>query len=315
MSKKTLKILTVIMLLVLLTCTFVFADTGDNTEYDNGTTYYDTDSGPSGGDADGILRMIFYLIVSELPLPLKLIVIAGLFIFYVFIKKGGKINKKEKVRVPIKPVVVDRVETRIKDYTEEIERGLQLTDENFNANKFLGWVEEVFMSIQVAWMERDWEKVRPFEDDNLFHKHQMQLQDYKDKHIINIMERININQSLLYEYKTDKEYEHMKVYMQVRMNDYVIDERTREVVKGDEDREYHMKYILTFTRKFGVMTDSQKSNMSTHKCPNCGAPLSMTISGKCEYCSVIITTGEHDWVLSDLDSIKADTVISGGGMR
>ena len=35
-------------------------------------------------------------------------------------------------------------------------------------------------------------------------------------------------------------------------------------------------------------------------CPNCGAPTQVTIAGKCDYCGSIITTGEHDWVLSGL---------------
>ena len=39
-----------------------------------------------------------------------------------------------------------------------------------------------------------------------------------------------------------------------------------------------------------------------NNCPNCGAPTEITSSGKCEYCKSIITTGDHDWVLSDIRS-------------
>ena len=39
-------------------------------------------------------------------------------------------------------------------------------------------------------------------------------------------------------------------------------------------------------------------------CPNCGAPLNMTSAGKCEYCGSIVSTGVHDWVLSDLEPFR-----------
>lgn len=44
-------------------------------------------------------------------------------------------------------------------------------------------------------------------------------------------------------------------------------------------------------RKVGVLTDPVKSGKSTVACPHCGAPTSVTSSGKCEYCGFIITTG------------------------
>ena len=65
-----------------------------------------------------------------------------------------------------------------------------------------------------------------------------------------------------------------------------------------------MKYLMTFNRKKGVLTKAGTSNKSTTNCPNCGAPTEITSSGQCEYCDSVITTGEHDWVLSDIHSIK-----------
>ena len=39
-------------------------------------------------------------------------------------------------------------------------------------------------------------------------------------------------------------------------------------------------------------------------CPNCGAPLTGTSFGKCEYCGSIVSTGVHDWVLSNLEPFR-----------
>ena len=43
-------------------------------------------------------------------------------------------------------------------------------------------------------------------------------------------------------------------------------------------------------------------------CPNCGAPLNVTMVGDCTYCKVKVTTGQFDWVLS---RIEQDDVYEG----
>jgi hypothetical protein len=35
-------------------------------------------------------------------------------------------------------------------------------------------------------------------------------------------------------------------------------------------------------------------------CPNCGAPLQISMAGVCEHCSQHITSGEFDFVLSKI---------------
>ena len=57
-------------------------------------------------------------------------------------------------------------------------------------------------------------------------------------------------------------------------------------------------------RKAGVKTKEGTADTNTTNCPNCGAPTKITSSGKCEYCGSIITTGEHDWVLSGLEGTR-----------
>ncbi len=75
-----------------------------------------------------------------------------------------------------------------------------------------------------------------------------------------------------------------------------------------------MQYILTFTRKTGVLTEPAKSNSSTVSCPHCGAPTQITSSGKCEYCGFIITTGEYDWVLLNIEAVKPGLHVDNTGV-
>ncbi|WP_238885894.1 Tim44-like domain-containing protein [Clostridium sp. YIM B02551] len=206
------------------------------------------------------------------------------------------------------------VRQEVTDNTVAIRNEIVKTDPLFSPDKFIGWSQEVFVSLQEAWTSRDWAKIRPFEKEELFRMHELQLQEYKKMHRINVVERISVNQSYLFKYVRDAEYEYLTVYLHASMNDYIIDENTREIVKGDDETRFTNQYLLTFMRNVGVKTDPATSNMSTKQCPHCGAPIQVTSAGKCEYCDFIVTTGEHDWVLSDLDCINEDTQVGNGGV-
>ena len=46
---------------------------------------------------------------------------------------------------------------------------------------------------------------------------------------------------------------------------------------------------------------NQVQKVNKKNCPNCGAPTQITSAGKCEYCGSVITTGEYNWCLSNLE--------------
>lgn len=202
---------------------------------------------------------------------------------------------------------------QVLDHTQEIERVILAVDPLFNKEKFLAWSKEVYVTLQQAWMERDWSKIRPFEQEELFAQHQKLLQEYIDQGRINVMERINVNQAFLQKYERDPQYEYLTVYLQARMRDYIIDEKTRQVLMGNPDIDCYMQYLMKFTRKNGVKTDpAAASNLIA--CPHCGAPTQITSAGKCEYCGFIVTTGDYDWVLCDMQAVKPGVIVDNSGV-
>ena len=200
------------------------------------------------------------------------------------------------------------------DNTEEIVREIVKIDPNFSQTKFISWAKEVFITLQNAWSARKFDKCRPFEKEELFRQHQQQIQGYIDNGRINVIERININNAHFFEYKRDNQYEYLTVFMKTRMVDYIKDEKTGQVLKGDPNKDCFPRYLLTFMRKKGVLTDEATSNKSTTNCPNCGAPTQITSSGQCEYCGSVITTGDYDWVLSDIQGVKRNVAYGHGGV-
>ena len=289
-----------------------FADLGNFNDYSSGSSGGSSYSGgydggySSGGNYGG--SYYYYSDSDDSDITgsdiILTIIVIGVVLFISYLK-----TKNSKNSSPTSGVV-----PTIQNHTDEIVNAITRIDPNFSSEKFIGWVKEVFITLQNAWSERDFEKVRPFEKEELYKQHTELIKQYIENGKINVLDRINVNQAYLFKYYRDSQYEFMHVYIQARMTDYIKDEKTGKVLQGNPNTEYHLQYIYTFMRKVGVLTDPVKSGKSTVACPHCGAPTSVTSSGKCEYCGFIITTGEFDWVLSNIEAVKPNTNFGNGGV-
>lgn len=303
--KKIFLILSIILAMVIPTLSV--ADVGDFESYDSdwgsswdssdwgssswdssdwGSSSWDDDTygGTSSYDDNGIGTVIAIILI------IAIVVIAS---------KGGSTSSSNRrlVHVGESSHGYTRSDVRSKAVGAKIRE----TDKFFNDEKFLSWAKTSFIKLQTAWTERDWEAIRPIESESLFEQHSKQLKGYIDRKQINKMDRISVNYAELVSYNTDNEKDILVVALNSSMNDYIVDEITGCVVKGDKDRRITNTYKLTFIRKKGVLTSEGTDKVNTTNCPNCGAPTTITSSGKCEYCGAVITTGDHDWVLNGME--------------
>lgn len=275
---------------LLIVCAFsflVFADVGNTNNYDSGGY-----SGGSGGGYDsdfGGGTVVFFgdgeggssLIIPALIIT-ALIVIA--------ILKG-----KRKAGPGSAPAVYQ-------DRTNDIEAKIMERDGNFSAEKILSYAQEVFVKLQEAWTKRDWKSVRVYESEQLYNVHETQLKRYAEQGQINVIDRVNVGKTYLFDYQNDGKTERINLYLEAQMIDYIMDEKTKKVLNGNPDVRCSLRYQLEFIRVAGVKT--QDRQLSTTNCPNCGAPTEVTSAGQCEYCRSVITHGEHGWVLNKLEGIR-----------
>ena len=279
--------------------TSVPADLGNHNSYKSHSSGSSSRSYGSGYGGGGYSGYRSYGSVGGETTPISwvaAIVIVLIIVAVTYNKNKGVKSSGGSTAMPVQKTVPDR--------SQAITELIMKDDPAFSRDKFIGWAKEVFITLQMAWSERDFSKVRPFEKEELYRQHVMQIQEYINLGRINVLSRINVNRAYFTEFKKDNEYEYLTMYLEARMGDYIKDEKTGAVIKGDPNAEYNMRYLLTFIRKTGVLTDPAKSNSSTVACPHCGAPTQITSSGQCEYCGFIVTTGEFDWVLSNIDSIQ-----------
>lgn len=140
----------------------------------------------------------------------------------------------------------------------EAERNVQAVDEAFNKEEFEAWVKDLFIRLQYAWTDRDWSEIRMFETNELFEQHNRQLERYKMRQQINVLDRVAVNWVKLYKFYQSGGKDVMEVLLNSKMIDYIIDENTKKVVAGDKIANRIRTYKLTFVRKSGVKTQPRK---------------------------------------------------------
>lgn len=297
-----------IICIIIFSTNIVFADVGSFEDYgsswDSGSSWssdsWDSyDYGSSSGGSDLDLLGLFFLF-GDNP-GLLVIVIIVIAVTANMKRKNNQAYRHDPfyTRRPTN-IVQDNIE-QLEIRQNQIENKIQVNDPNFNKEELVAWSKNLFIKLQQAWTERDWSTIRTFETESLFEQHKNQLQGYINNNQINVMDRICVNYAHLYAYRQEGDKEVLTVRLNSRMQDYIIDATTKQVLKGDKETERINTYLLTFIRKNGVKTKPGTTEVNTTNCPNCGAPTSITSSGKCEYCGSVMTTGEYNWVLSNLE--------------
>ena len=274
-------------------------DSSDSWDSDWGSSDYDSysyssDSDSSGGDItiEGIviciLGIIIYLVVANAKSK----------------KKKGNDTTSSASTMQNQAHRSQPQTPAPEDKTEEISGQIKEHDPLFTAQDFLSFAGDVYMDIQSAWEKRDLTPVRAVLHQNLYQQTEKQIQKKIEDGIVNHLERISVNKSYLMSYHKDEKYEYLDVYLSASMIDYQVKEATGEILYGDKTTRWKMQYKMTFMRSVGSLTKDAKDKEKGLVCPNCGAPLTGTSFGKCEYCGSIVTTGAYDWVLSAFTAIK-----------
>lgn len=304
-GKTKIRILKIIMLMAIFILLFgclaydVSADVGNINRYDTGSFGSDSYSS-SSYSSDGDIFWLIYILFDLFGF--NGMIIAIIIIMIVWKKRGTNQQKVQRNTTRNNYGQPRQSTVRLPSNSMALDKILSI-DENFSETKFLGWSKEIFVKLQNAWTKREWREIRPFESNELFSQHSIQLEEYIRKGQINVIEKINISHARVKEFNVLGPTEVIVVELDVIMRDYVINEKTKEVVEGVQGRDWNMKYDMTFSRCAGVKTQIEEIDNTTN-CPNCGAPTRITSSGQCDYCESVITTGNYGWVMTAIKMVR-----------
>lgn len=172
----------------------------------------------------------------------------------------------------------------------------------FSFDDFQRHAAFIFGSIQQAWSSRQWEHARPYESEHLFSTHRYWIERYMAEGKQNLLEEVKILNMEVVKVEPDAFFESITVRIKASMKDYTVDSGGK-VIDGDRNKPRTFSEYWTFIRRMGFSEGHAAGGEGT--CPSCGAPLKISMSGICEYCSSKITSGDFDWVLSAIEQDEA----------
>ncbi len=291
--KKIVFAIVAVALVAFCFCTSIIAFDANDYDFD-----FDFDSG-SGGDEGSLIGLFF--MGGGIPG----VIVAVIIIVLVTILKAKSKGKGGGVR----PAGgAQGLNVFLPDRTTQIEAIIKESDPNFSSSDFISFAKQVYIDIEDAWCKRDLTPVRPVLHENLYNTTNRQIQSKIEQGVVYHYESIAINTAYLTSYIKDAQFEYLTMYLNARMIDYQVDEKTGNIIRGDKTTRWDLRYKMKFVRSVGVLTKQESAEATRHNCPNCGAPLEeMTSAGKCGYCGSIVTTGQYSWVLTDFTTIRNDT--------
>ena len=179
-------------------------------------------------------------------------------------------------------------------------------DPNFNGGDLREKISNLYVQMQNAWQDKDLDSLRPYFTDALFAQLERQVDALRRNGQTNYVERIAVVGVVLNGYYQSGGDDHIVATVNARIVDYTVDDKTGALISGSKTAEKFMTYEWDLTRPTGQTTDPE-GEMKVVNCPNCGAPLNINQTAKCEYCDSVITVDKHDFVLSSIKGLMQRT--------
>lgn len=159
--------------------------------------------------------------------------------------------------------------------------------------------EKIFLELQKAWTQKNWNLARPFETDTLFHTHLFWMEDFKRTGQTNFISNIKVNKIEPVALIKDNFYFSFTFRIYADMIDYTVD-KDGKTIRGNRNRSVKFSEYWTFIKGINQNHKTAKTQ-DFNLCPSCGAGLKIEMSGVCDYCGTKVTLGQFDWVLSQIE--------------
>lgn len=290
MKKKLLNFLTLCLCLFIFIFGIrnVFADSGWDSSYDSGSSWSSSDSWSSSSSWDsdysyGSSSSSGGDLSAGEAFIIAIFLIGGMVVFVIVMSKSSP--------TPGNNISSSNNYSYYKDISLE---DLQKVLPNETLEDLKLKLYQRFKDIQDAWENFNYDALREMCTDELAESYISQLDTLKLKNGKNIMSDFNPIDIKITSAKLDNDLISVVVYANITFYDYVINEKTGEVIRGNKSRKVNNHYIMTFV----------VANESITKCPGCGAELKMNTSGVCEYCRMKIVKNASDFVLSKKTNIN-----------
>ena len=169
-------------------------------------------------------------------------------------------------------------------------------DPSFELSMFMTKVNNIFIKLFTSIMMDKLDDVKHFISQDTLQYASNILNNAKNSGNRQMFDELNVKDSNIIDIQVNDNVHTIKVYLQSRYMDYIINLSNGNLVSGNNTSRIQVDYDLTFVKKSTTSTQG-----IIRKCPSCGAALSVNTSGKCEYCGSIYNQSDYDWVLDKIE--------------
>lgn len=188
---------------------------------------------------------------------------------------------------------------------------LRALDENFSEAALREKISNLYVQMQNAWQDKNFEPMRPHMTDALYTQFDRQLAELVRANATNYVERIAVLGVELKGWRQDAVNDSIVAIVNTRIIDYTLDDNTGKLLSGSKTAEKFMTYEWTLIRSKGMQTpapsgEGRECTVSI-RCPSCGAPLEINHSAKCSYCDCVVNARDYDWAISSVKGLAQRT--------
>jgi len=244
-------------IIIMLSSSAVFADSGYDYYEGYEKEYYYEDGSP-----DNIT-------------PVEVLAVMGIIISVLLVgmlrdAADDKLSGKEKTSVPERKPIIDEAEAS----------GEQ--NPLFSKEKFLGEISETYLKIQDCRSAGDISSLRSCFTEELFEKTEKQINEYLSRGETNHIEKAAVLGTRIIGFEKDSENDVITVEINSKITDYVTDDRTGEIIRGDRNSELFVTCRWTCICSPGKLT-GEESDIPEAESPGWG------------------------WVISDIQEISRES--------
>lgn len=266
----------------------------DDSSYGGGSNYFFGGfGGGSGGGGGGGLSIGFFAVV------ILIVIVVGMLMAKRSISAHGSGNS-------VTTAVNTAPPPNLRPMSE-----LRGKDPNFSEDALKEKISNLYVQMQHAWQDKDFEPMRPHMTDSLYSQFDRQLQELVKAGQTNYVQRIAVLGVTLEGWTEDETNQSISALVNTRIVDFTKDDKTDRIVNGSDTAEKFMCYRWQLIRSAGMTTPESagtgsEGTTSLH-CPSCGAPLDVNHSARCPYCDSIISSESYDWCISSITGISQRT--------
>ncbi|PLX12216.1 MAG: hypothetical protein C0594_02705 [Marinilabiliales bacterium] len=249
----------------------------------------------SGGDGDLIGIAIY--IISMIPFPYNMIVLAIVIVLYFLAKK------KMRQQTVLNQLPTGEGPSKARGYDN-----FAASNPDFNETEFKKNVEDSFIAIQNAWQDKDMGKVRHFISDGMYQRLNTQFKMMDILKQKNTIDKLNVKNVYIDKIESDGQFDIIHVAIHASIVDKFISEKYSKLNSGGSEE--FVEY-WSYMKKRGV---EAKDLFHTNNCPNCGGELPKKANdvSKCEFCGTVMNSPEYGWILAEIT--QADDYITSNSM-